>query len=151
MVLAAASYGQEPPRVANTIEEDEMPNYMLLLYATEADRAEVAERDVDLPEWKARLDELAERGVLLGTGRLHPADTATTVRLVDGEAELTDGPFAVTKEILGGYILVDVPDLDEAVKIAAVLPIARFGKVEIRPEMAMEEIASRSEEATAAG
>ncbi|HEY2716327.1 MAG TPA: YciI family protein [Solirubrobacterales bacterium] len=137
--------------MANTIEEDEMPNYMLLLYATEADRAEVAERDVDLPEWKARLDELAERGVLLGTGRLHPADTATTVRLVDGEAELTDGPFAVTKEILGGYILVDVPDLDEAVKIAAVLPIARFGKVEIRPEMAMEEIASRSEEATAAG
>jgi hypothetical protein len=128
-----------------------MPNYMLLLYATEADRAETAKRDADLPEWKARLEELGQRGVLVGTGRLHQADTATTVRLVDGEPELTDGPFAVTKEILGGYVLVDVPDLDEAVKIAAALPIARYGKVEIRPEMTMAQATSPSHEATAAG
>lgn len=137
--------------MANTIEEDEMPNYMLLLYATDAERSEVAEREADLPEWKARIEELGQRGVLVGTGRLHQADTATTVRLVDGEAELTDGPFAVTKEILGGYVLVDVPDLDEAVKIAAALPIARYGKVEIRPEMTMEQATSPSQEATAAG
>lgn len=128
-----------------------MPNYMLLLYAADADPAETAKRNADLPEWKAQLAELGERGALVATGRLHQADTATTVRLVDGEPELTDGPFAVTKEILGGYVLVDVPDLDEAVKIAAALPIARYGKVEIRPEMTMEEMASRGQEATAAG
>jgi len=88
---------------------------------------------------------------MLASGRLHEADTATTVRVVDGETELTDGPFAVTKEILGGYVLVDVPDLDEAVKIAASLPIARYGKVEVRPEMTAEEMLRSSEEATAAG
>lgn len=126
-----------------------MPNYMLLLYATEADRAESASREADLPEWKQRLDELTERGVLVASGRLHQAETATTVRVADGETELTDGPFAVTKEILGGYFLVDVPDLDEAVKIAATLPIARYGKVEVRPEMTPEEAVRRSEEATA--
>jgi hypothetical protein len=128
-----------------------MPNYMLLLYADEADRAETAKRDAELPEWKARIDELAERGALVATGRLHQADSATTVRLVDGEAELTDGPFAVTKEILGGYFLVDVADLDEAVKIAAALPIARYGKVEVRPQMGQEEVMSRGQEAAAAG
>jgi hypothetical protein len=133
------------------IEEDEMPNYMLLLYADEADRAETAKRDAEMPEWKAQLEELGQRGVLVGTGRLHQADTATTVRNVDGETELTDGPFAVTKEILGGYVLVDVPDLDEAVKIAAALPIARYGKVEVRPEMTIAEATARSGEAAAAG
>ncbi len=127
-----------------------MPNYMLLLYSSEELRSET-EREAELPEWKARLEELGERGVLLGTGRLHTSDTATTVTLVDGETELTDGPFAVTKEILGGYVLVDVPDLDEAVKIAASLPVARYGKVEIRPEMTREEAMSASQGATAAG
>jgi hypothetical protein len=127
-----------------------MPNYMLLLYASEADRAEEAKREAELPEWKARIDELSERGVLVASGRLHETDTATTVRLVEGETELTDGPFAVTKEILGGYFLVDVPDLDEAVRIAASLPIARYGKVEVRPEMTQDEALRRLAEATAA-
>jgi hypothetical protein len=73
------------------------------------------------------------------------------VRQVDGETELTDGPFAVTKEILGGYFLVDVPDLDEAVRLAARLPIARYGRVEVRPQMTEEEALRVSEGATAAG
>ncbi|HEY1853603.1 MAG TPA: YciI family protein [Solirubrobacterales bacterium] len=128
-----------------------MPNYMLLLYADEAERTDSAQRAAEMPEWKARIEGLAERGALVATGRLHPTETATTVRSVDGEAELTDGPFAVTKEILGGYVLVDVPDLDEAVKIAASLPIARYGKVEVRPEMSVEELYRDVPEAAPAG
>jgi hypothetical protein len=127
-----------------------MPNYMLLFYATEADRTEAKERSADLPDWMERVQELTERGVLLANGRLHEADAATTVRLVDGETELTDGPFAVTKEILGGYCLVDVPDLDEAVKIAASLPIARYGKIEVRPQMTMEDLQRHNAEVAAA-
>jgi hypothetical protein len=138
--------------VANTIEEvSTMPNYMLLLYATEADRTETAKREAERPEWRERIEEMTAQGVLLASGRLWPSETATTVRLADGETELTDGPFAVTKEILGGYLLVDVADLDEAVKLAARLPIVRYGKVEVRPQMTEEEALRRSEEATAAG
>jgi hypothetical protein len=128
-----------------------MPNYMLLLYATEADRAERVKRDAELSEWRERMEEMTATGVLVASGRLRGGETATTVTVVDGETELTDGPFAVTKEILGGYFLVDVPDLDEAVRLAARLPIARFGKVEVRPEMTAEEMMRLSTEATAAG
>jgi hypothetical protein len=127
-----------------------MPNYMLLFYADEADAAETARRNSERPEWMERAEELTARGALLASGRLHPSETATTVRVTDGETELTDGPFAVTKEILGGYWLVDASDLDEAVKIAASLPIARYGKVEVRPQMTLEEAVQASEEAVAA-
>jgi hypothetical protein len=128
-----------------------MPNYLLLFYADEADGAETARRNAERPEWGERAQELAARGALVANGRLHPSETATTVRVADGETELTDGPFAVTKEILGGYWLVEVPNLDEAVKIAAKLPIARYGKVEIRPQMTEEEALRVAEEAIAAG
>jgi hypothetical protein len=128
-----------------------MPNYMLLFYASEADRAEAVRRDADLPEWMERIEELSGRGVVVANGRLHEADTATTVTVVDGETELTDGPFAVTKEMLGGFLLIDVPDLDEAVKIAASLPIARYGKIEVRPQMTMEDVLRRREGSAAAG
>jgi len=117
-----------------------MPNYMLLLYADEADAAETARRDADLPEWKQIIEELGASGKMLGNGRLRPSATATTVRIRDHETELTDGPFAVTKEILGGYFLLDCADLDEAITIAARLPVARFGSVEVRPEMTAEEM-----------
>jgi hypothetical protein len=118
-----------------------MPNYMLLLYADEtADAAEIARRDADLPEWKQILEELGASGKLVGNGRLHPSPSATTVRVRDYETELTDGPFAVTKEILGGYFLLDCADLDEATAVAARLPVARFGSVEVRPEMTVEEM-----------
>lgn len=126
-----------------------MPNYMLLFYADEADAAETARRNAERPEWMERAEELTARGALVANGRLHPAATATTVQVADGETELTDGPFAVTKEILGGYWLLDLPDLDEAVKVAASLPIARFGKVEIRPQMTDEEALAAAEAAAA--
>lgn len=71
---------------------------------------------------------------VVGGGRLQPAETATTVRLADGEILLTDGPFADTKEIFGGYFLVEAPDLDSALELAGRVPALRFGgSVEVRP------------------
>jgi hypothetical protein len=118
-----------------------MPNYMLLLYADEpADATETARRDADLPEWKQIIEELSASDKLVGSGRLRPSPSATTVRVRDHETELTDGPFAVTKEILGGYFLLDCADLDEATTVATRLPVARYGSVEVRPEMTAEEM-----------
>jgi hypothetical protein len=128
-----------------------MPNYMLLLYADEpADAAEIARRDADLPEWKRLLEEFAANGSFVGSGRLRPSETATTVRVRDFETELTDGPYAVTKEILGGYFILDLEDLDAATAAAEKLPVARFGSVEVRPLMSDEEMLRyRDTEATA--
>lgn len=112
-----------------------MPNYMLLLYAPKMGPAEQAEREAELPLWIELNDSLREAGLLVGNGRLHPVAAATTVRVRDGETELTDGPFAVTKEVLGGYYVLDCRDLDEALKQAARVPLARFGSVEVRPIM----------------
>jgi hypothetical protein len=117
-----------------------MPNYMLLLYAPEVGPAEQAERDAELPVWFELNDSLREAGLLVGNGRLHPAASATTVRIRDGETEITDGPFATTKEILGGYYVLECGDLDEALKHAARLPVARFGSVEVRPVMDLSAI-----------
>ncbi len=118
-----------------------MPNYMLLLYADEpTDAAEIARRDADLPEWKRILEEFSADGTLVASGRLHTSDTATTIRVRDFETELTDGPFTVTKEILGGYFIVDCENLDAATAAAEKLPVARFGSVEVRPLMSEEEM-----------
>jgi hypothetical protein len=110
-----------------------MPKYMLLLYAGEPDLKEREEREAELPVWRQFTDSLREAGLLLGTDRLHPVDSATTVRVRSGETEILDGPFAVTKEYLGGYYLLDCADLDEALKQAARVPLARYGSVEVRP------------------
>lgn len=117
-----------------------MPNYMLLLYAPEVEPAEQAEREAELPVWFELNESLREAGLLVANGRLHPAESATTVRIRDGETEITDGPFVTTKETLGGYYLLDCSDLDEALKHAARLPVARFGSVEVRPVMDMAEL-----------
>jgi hypothetical protein len=106
---------------------------MLLLYADEPDAKEREERDGELPVWRQFTDSLREAGLLLGSDRLHPVDSATTVRVRDGETEIMDGPFAVTKEYLGGYYLLECADLDEALTQAARVPLARYGSVEVRP------------------
>ena len=110
-----------------------MPKYLLLLYANEPDAKEREERDAELPAWGRLTDSLREAGLLLGADRLHPVDSATTVRVRDGETEITDGPFAVTKEYLGGYYLLECADLDEALEQAVRMPLARYGSVEVRP------------------
>ncbi|MCW2889852.1 MAG: glutathione transferase [Streptosporangiaceae bacterium] len=126
-----------------------MPEYMLLLYAPEADEAGQADRWTEMPLWEAVTDSLREAGLLVANGPLHPVASATTVRVRDGEAELTDGPFAVTKEVLAGYYVLSCTDLDEALKHAARLPTARYGSVEVRPIMDVSAIPVADQEGAA--
>ena len=86
--------------------------------------------EADDAEFKA---ELADLGVVVFGEGLAPGDTATTVRVSNGEAVLTDGPFAETAEHLGGFLVVDVPDLDAALDLAGRCPAARIGPLEVRP------------------
>lgn len=117
-----------------------MSQYMLLLYAPEADEAGEAGRRAEMPLWLELTDSLREAGLLVLNAPLRPVETATTVRVRGGEPEITDGPFAVTKEILAGFYLLDCADLDEALRHAARLPTARYGSVEVRPVMPMSEM-----------
>jgi hypothetical protein len=125
-----------------------MSQYMLLLYAPDVDEAERAERWAEMPLWDEVTESLREAGMLVSNGPLHPVDSATTVRVRDDEVGLTDGPFAVTKEVLVGYYLLDCPDLDDALKAAARLPLARYGSVEVRPLREMSEIPEPGQAAT---
>ncbi|MCK5771589.1 YciI family protein, partial [Algiphilus sp.] len=84
-------------------------------------------------ETLAYVDELREAGVLLDAQPLRSATSATTLKVRDGRLSFTDGPFTESKEQLGGYFLIDVPDLDAAIRIAAKWPGARFGEIELRP------------------
>jgi hypothetical protein len=78
-------------------------------------------------------DEMNERGILQGGERLRPTTDATTVRVRDGETLTSDGPFAETKEQVGGFYLVDCKDLDEAIEVAGKIPAAAHGSIEVRP------------------
>jgi hypothetical protein len=109
-----------------------MPQYMLLLYADD-EQAGQEQRWADMPLWLELTEGLRKAGLLVSNGALHPPDMATTVRVRGGEAEITDGPFAVTKEVLAGYYVLECADLDEALRHAARLPTARHGSVEVRP------------------
>jgi hypothetical protein len=77
--------------------------------------------------------EMGERGILQGGERLRPTTDATTVRVKDGDVLTTDGPFAETKEQIGGFYVVDCKDLDEAIEVASKIPAARHGSIEVRP------------------
>jgi hypothetical protein len=119
-----------------------MSQYMLLLYAPEVDEAGLAERWAEMPLWMEITENLRKAGLLIGYGPLNAVDTATTVRVRNGDVGITDGPFAVTKEVLVGYYLLNCSDLDEALRHAATLPTARYGSVEVRPMMEMSDIPS---------
>jgi len=80
---------------------------------------------------------MTDAGVLVDSSPLQPPETATTVRVRDGETQLSDGPFAEIKEQLGGYYILDCEDLDAALRYAAMIPSARYGSVEVRPVMVM--------------
>jgi hypothetical protein len=110
-----------------------MPNYLLLLHADPATPAERDERQAEMPVWIELNESLREAGVLAGNGQLFDPEAAASVRVTNGEAQVTDGPFAETKEVLAGYYVVSCGDLDEALKVAARLPLARYGTVEVRP------------------
>jgi hypothetical protein len=122
---------------------------MLLVYEEEADPAVQAEREKELPMFVELHRSLREAGLLVSVQRLHSVESATSVRVRDGETEITDGPFAVTKEVLAGYYILDCADLDEALKQAARVPAARFGTVEVRPVMPAAEWLNVAREAGA--
>src|SRR4051794_1377568 len=96
------------------IQEDLMPQYMLLIYSPIEGRPSPEEMEAELPRWFEYTQQLQDAGVMAAGDALQGAETATTVRVRDGETLLTDGPFADTKELLGGYYVLDVPDLDTA-------------------------------------
>ena len=109
--------------------------YLLLIYTDEQ-----AERDVSETEqadvWKAYsayTKEIINEGIMVGGEALHPTDMATSVRVRDGKTLVTDGPYAETKEQLGGYYMVDCEDLDAAINAARRIPGARHGTIEVRP------------------
>lgn len=111
--------------------------YMALIYS-----ASEAEPTYGTPEFKTMMDGyfgftafLKEKGAFIAGDGLKGTDTATSLRLRGGKVETMDGPFAETKEHLGGYYLMEVPDLDTALKYAAMIPTAAYGTVELRPVM----------------
>ncbi len=108
--------------------------YLLLIYGEE--RTEAAPEDLmtsELAAYKEFSRDITERGIFKAGEALHPSPAATTVRVRDGRTLTTDGPFAETKEKLGGFYLVEVKDLDEAIELAARIPGAKHGSIEVRP------------------
>jgi hypothetical protein len=125
--------------------------YAFTIYGDEAGREAASEEDRDAmaQAYGALTQEMQEKGVLVAGEGLYPTPTATTVRVRDGERSVTDGPFAETKEQLGGFYVLDCKDLDEAIEWAAKIPGAQFGSIEIRPVMVFDEAGNLVEEAAA--
>jgi hypothetical protein len=115
-------------------------NYALLIYDDDAawidlpDEEKAALRAQEMPKWVALFEELGKADPNVSGKELDGRNTAKVVRVRDGERLVTDGPFAETKEVLGGVFLTDLPDLDEAIRLAALIPSAAgTGAIEIRP------------------
>ncbi len=106
--------------------------YLCLVYSDEGNLHSLPESPKDA-ECMAYAESLANSGHLLGGEALEPVATATTVRVREGKVSVTDGPFAETKEHLAGFYFIDARDLDEAIQIAAKIPPARVGSIEVRP------------------
>jgi hypothetical protein len=115
--------------------------YMLLIYSKE-DAWTESERVACMEESRQLCHDLASKGQYLAASPLHSVSTATSVQLRDGKRLITDGPFAETHEQLGGYYIVDVPNLDAAIEIASRIPGAKRGTVEIRPVFELENLPS---------
>ena len=113
--------------------------YMLLIYSDEKAAAAMPKADVNkmLPAYEAYTKALQGAGALLAGDRLRPTDSASTVRVREGKTQVLDGPYAETKEQLGGYYMIEAPDLDAALSWAARCPGAEHGTIEVRPIWAM--------------
>jgi hypothetical protein len=114
--------------------------YALLIYAGEQDWANQTEEQAQaqFQEYMSFTKDIVDRGLYQAGEALQPTATATTVRVRDGETLTTDGPFAETKEQLGGFYVVEAKDLDEAIEIAARIPDVRSGSIEVRPVMEID-------------
>src|SRR5271170_5616232 len=128
--------GDWPP----TIELRRMQmKYLLMAYVNEAGWPKMtkAEQEEGAAAYMAYGEALTKAGVLTGSNRLQPTSAATTVRITNGKSQVLDGPYADSKEQLGGYFLIDVPDLDAAISWAARCPAVGHGVVEVRPLWSM--------------
>ena len=115
--------------------------YMLLIYTDEKSWTE-GEREKCFVESTKLTHELHKQGKYLGASPLHPVATATSVRVREGKRQVTDGPFAETREQLGGFFMIDAANLDEAIAIAGRIPGAKKGTVEVRPVLELEGLPS---------
>ena len=115
--------------------------YLLLIYGNESGMQAAPEEAVTQMSaaYSAYSDAMVKAGIMVGGNRLKPTSTASTVRVADGKTKVLDGPYADTKEQLGGYYLIDVPDLDAALSWAARCPGAATGTIEVRPIWPMQE------------
>lgn len=113
--------------------------YMLLIYGNEAGMQSASKADMDqmLAAYGSYVEAIKKAGVDAGMDRLQRSTTATTVRTIDGKTKVLNGPYAETKEQLGGYFIIDVPDLDAALAWAKRCPGAAHGAVEVRPIWSM--------------
>jgi hypothetical protein len=109
--------------------------YLCLIYDDEARRATMSRDEGDrmMKEYFAFTDDIKKSGHMIAGNSLMPTSTATTVRVRNGKLGTTDGPFAETKEQLGGFYMIDAKDLNEAIQVAARIPGARTGSIEVRP------------------
>ena len=125
--------------------------YAITIYADDNQRdSATPEQQQEMSQaYGAVTQEMEQKGVLVAGEGLYPTQTATTVRVRGGDRDVTDGPFAETKEQLGGFYVLDVKDLDEAIEWAAKIPGSQFGSIEIRPVMVFDEAGNIVEEATA--
>jgi hypothetical protein len=109
--------------------------YVCLVYLVERDMSAMTKKEADtcIEESLAYDDDLRKAGHFLVAHALQPVEAATTIRVRSGKLSTTDGPFAETKEQLGGFILIEARDLNEAIQVAAKIPMARHGSIEVRP------------------
>jgi hypothetical protein len=134
--MVAAAVSALAPGRGRARKEDPM-QYLCLIYEDEKTWQTMppAEAEKILGEYHAYTEAIGNSGHLVGGNALQPTHTATTVRVRQGKVGTTDGPFAETKEQLGGYYLLKARDLNEAIQLAARIPGARFGSIEVRPVM----------------
>src|SRR5215212_5979618 len=114
--------------------------YLCLIYDDEKKLAAMpkSESDAFMGEYFAFTEGIRKSGHYIGGEALQPVQTATTVRIRNGKVSTTDGPFAETKEQLGGFYLINAANLDDAIQVAAKIPSARFGTIEVRPIMELD-------------
>jgi hypothetical protein len=110
-------------------------NYLLLIYSNEAEENALSQTEMKklMDDYKEFTQSIIQSGAFKAADRLKPVTSASTVRIRNGKTAITDGPFAETREQLGGYYLIEAKNLDEATAIAARIPAARSGSIEVRP------------------
>ena len=109
--------------------------YLCLIYDNERQFAELAKSELDslMGEYRAFTEDIKRSGHYVAGEPLQPVETATTIRIRNGKMSTTDGPFAETKEQLGGFYMIEAKDLNDAIQVASRIPSARYGSIEVRP------------------